>query len=99
MESNIGINCTSKNCLLIHPSELFMIYSVGSLIVIKSIDGSKDQYLSGHQAMIHCLAISSQGNLLASGEQHEANALDTLAALIVWDFNSREILYRVRFHK
>ena len=77
-----------------------MIYSVGSLLVVKSVDGSKDRFLRGHTCRINYLSISKQGNLMASGEVHEiTQGKDECAALIVWDFNSFEILYRVRFHK
>lgn len=58
MEGNIGINCTQKNCLAIHPSELFMIYSVGSLIVIKSVDDQKDKYLRGHISRVNFITVS-----------------------------------------
>jgi len=48
IETNIGVNCHSKNCLVIHPSEMYMIYAVGSMIVVKSVDGQPDRYRRGH---------------------------------------------------
>lgn len=57
--------------MVIHPSELFMIYSVGSLLVVKSVDGSKDKYLRGHNCRINYLTLSKYGNLMASAEVHE----------------------------
>jgi len=71
LEANIGLNCATKNCLAIHPSELYMVYALGSLLVVKSVDGSKDAYLEGHTARIHCVTISQKGNLIASGEAHD----------------------------
>ena len=65
---NIGINCNRKNLLQIHPNEMHMIYSIGSLLVVRSVDGSKDRYLDGHQSEICCITISKQGNRIASGE-------------------------------
>lgn len=44
-----------------------------------------------------CLAVSKSGKLLASGEQLRDAGFQ--AALIVWDFFSHEMLYRVKFHK
>lgn len=75
-----------------------MIYTAGAIVVIKSVEGLKDQYLRGHTAVINCLAVSKKGNLVASGERRELNS-NELGALIVWNFYSLEILYRVRFHK
>ena len=71
LEANIGINCISKNCLLIHPSETYMIFAVGSMVVVRSVNDDKDRFLRGHTALVHCLAVSSRGNLLASGEVHD----------------------------
>lgn len=98
LESNIGLNCISKNCLLIHPSETFMIFALGSMVVIKSVNDEKDKYLRGHSAIVNCLAVSKRGNLIASGEAHHYSSEET-ASLIVWDFQNQQILYRVRYHK
>lgn len=87
LEANIGINCSTKNCLEIHPSELYMIYAVGSLVVIKSVDGEKDKFLKGHAAKVNYITCSRQGNLICSGEAHDLRSSES-AALIVWDFNS-----------
>lgn len=98
VEANVGINCHSKNCMVIHPSEMYMIYAAGSLLVVKSVDDSKDKYLKGHNGKIHCIQVSTHGELMASGEVHDQRS-DDAAALIVWDFASLEIMYRVRYHK
>jgi len=45
VEGNIGINCRTNNCMVIHPSELHMIYAVGSLLVVKSVESENDKYL------------------------------------------------------
>jgi hypothetical protein len=58
VEGNIGLNSNSKNCLAIHPSELYMIYSIGSLIVVKSVDDQKDKYLKGHNARVNFITVS-----------------------------------------
>lgn len=75
-----------------------MIYAVGSLVVIKSVDGDKDKFLKGHGSRVSYITCSKQGNLLATGESHDLRSTEA-AALIVWDFNSLVIMYRVRFHK
>lgn len=75
-----------------------MLYAVGSMLVIKSVDGSKDKYLRGHNSRIVFITVSKQGNLLASAECQDIRSEEN-AALIVWDFNTLEILYRVKYHK
>ena len=71
IEANIGFNCHSKNLLVIHPSEMFMLYAVGSLVVVKSVGDQKDRFLRGHSARVHYLTVSRAGNLVASGEELE----------------------------
>jgi WD40 repeat protein len=84
--------------MIIHPSELHMIYAVGSLLCVKSVDQDKDRYLYGHSSRINYITVSKHGNLLGSGETQDIRS-EEQAALIVWDFNSYEILYRVKYHK
>ena len=98
VQSNIGINCRKPNCMTIHPSEMHMIYAVGCMLVVKSVDSETDRYLPGHYSIITTVTCSYDGNLLASGEAYDHESEQT-AALIVWDFKSLEILYRVRYHK
>ena len=87
LEANIGLNCISKNCLLIHPSETYMIFALGSMVVVRSVADEKDRFMRGHAAIVNCLAVSSRGNLIASGEAHDYGSEES-AALIVWDFNN-----------
>ena len=75
-----------------------MIYAVGALVVVKSVDESKDKFLRGHTSSVTCIAVSGRGSMIASGETHGANS-EECAALIIWDFASLDIMYRVRFHK
>jgi WD40 repeat protein len=98
IEGNIGINCRSSNCMVIHPSELHMVFAVGSLIVVKSVEHERDRYLYGHTARVNYITISNNGNLMGSAETQDIRTAEQ-AALIVWDFNSLEILYRVKYHK
>ena len=83
--------------MAIHPSEMHMLYGVGSMLVIKSVD-SEDRYMSGHSSIINYITVSNSGNLVATGESFDPSSEES-AALIVWDFNTLEILYRVRYHK
>jgi hypothetical protein len=85
IQSNIGINCRKNNCMVIHPSEMHMIYAVGALLVVKSVESEQDKFLKGHYANITCVACSVNGTLIASGETHDPLSEES-AALIVWDF-------------
>lgn len=98
LETNIGLNTKTYSCMAIHPSEMHMFYAVGSLLVVKSVDYETDRYLPGHQTIINYITVSNSGNLVASGESFE-QGYEESAALIVWDFNQMEILYRVKYHK
>jgi hypothetical protein len=48
-----------------------MIYSIGSLLVVKSVDEQKDKYLKGHSAKVSFITVSQKGNLIASGEVYD----------------------------
>ena len=98
IEANIGLNCRTKKCICIHPSELYMIYAVGALVVVKSVDDQKDKFLKGHTSSVSVLTVSKGGSLIASGETHDLQSQES-GALIIWDFATLDILYRVRFHK
>jgi WD40 repeat protein len=82
--------------MAIHPSDMHFIWAQGRLIVIKSIGNDKNTYLKGHDGRITVIQCSRRGNLLASGE---VMGPGFQVAIIVWDFNSLEMLYRVRYHK
>jgi len=75
-----------------------MIYAVGAMVVVKSVDDSKDKYMKGHTSSVTCISVSRRGSMIASGETYDLNS-EECAALIIWDFASLEIMYRVRFHK
>jgi WD40 repeat protein len=82
--------------MVIHPSDMHFIWAIGKLLVIKSIGKEKNTYLKGHDGGITTITCSKKGNLLASGESMGPGFM---VALIIWDFNTLEMLYRVRYHK
>ena len=81
--------------MVIHPSDMHFIWAQGRTVVIKSIDTEQNTYLKGHEGRICQIAISKTGALLATGEQMGP---ETVSAVIVWDFDQRDMLYRVRYH-
>jgi len=80
---------------VIHPSDMHFIWAVGRTIVIKSIEREQNTYLKGHEGRICQIAISKSGALLATGELMGAGQV---SAVIVWDFEAKDMLYRVRYH-
>ena len=98
LKSLIGQQQRHKDCYLVHPSEDFIVFSLGSLIVVKSLlDLNQVSYLKGHEGQICVVTISKSGRLLGSGEQVADAGFQ--AALIIWDFYTKDMLYRVKFHK
>ena len=75
--------------------DMHFIWAQGRTVVIKSIDTEQNTYLKGHEGRICQIAISKTGALLATGEQMGP---ETVSAVIVWDFDQRDMLYRVRYH-
>ena len=81
--------------MVVHPSDMHFIWAIGRTVVIKSIESDQNTYLKGHEGRICQIAISKSGALLATGEQMGKGVI---SAVIVWDFEQRDMLYRVRYH-
>ena len=64
--------------------------------MIKSIGYDTNTYLKGHEGHIYTITCSKKGDFVATGELLDSNAQ---ACLIVWDFQARERLFRVRYHR
>lgn len=95
ISASIGFNFTYKECLVVHPSDMHLIWAIGRTLVIKSINSEQNTYLKGHEGRITQIAMSKSGSLIATGEQMAAGLQ---SAIIVWDFENRDMLYRVRYH-
>ena len=96
IDASIGFNKLGTQCLTVHPSDMHILWATGSTIVIKSIDRPTNRYLKGHEGPIVGICCSPDGKLMATGEQQYPGAQ---AALIVWDFDTFEMVFRVRYHK
>jgi len=66
--SSIGFNRSSNYSLVIHPSDMHVLWAQGRLLVIKSIGKTQNKYLQGHEGEICSIAVSKSGNLVATGE-------------------------------
>ena len=57
-----------KGGLILHPSDTHIIYPLGSSIVVKNVEADEQVILHGHNDRVTCMAITSDGNTLASGQ-------------------------------
>lgn len=93
LEHAMGYNGTVPNSTIIHPNLKNYIYIAGSVIVVAEMnDASKQLFLRGHDDEVTSIALSHNGDILASGQK--GNNSD----IIVWDFNSGKIMYKLSEH-
>jgi cilia- and flagella-associated protein 52 len=57
-----------RDSLHYSPCGRYLVYPLGSLIVIKHIKSEKEAFLDGHNSEISCLRISHDGSSIASGQ-------------------------------
>ena len=103
LEGVIGFSGTIKHSLILHPDDTHIIYPLGSTIVIKNVEDTNDQtFLQGHTDRVMCIAITRDGNTLASGQ---ITHMGYLAEILLWDTEglsdgrAPELLHRLRLHK
>jgi hypothetical protein len=66
----IGQQQRHKDCFVVHPSEDYVVYAMGSVVVVKSlVDLTHVQYLKGHEGQVCVITVSKSGKLLGTGEQ------------------------------
>jgi len=105
LEGVIGFSGKIKQALILHPNDQHIIYPLGSTIVIKNVENTDDQvYLQGHTDRVTCMAITRDGNTLASGQ---ITHMGYLAEIILWDISGLhkevpsppELIVRLKLHK
>jgi hypothetical protein len=72
---------------LLHPGDKHVIYPLGSTIIVKSLADGSQIFLQkdGHTDIVTCLALSSSGKFLASGQR---TLQGSLAPIIIWDMET-----------
>ncbi|ETV99097.1 hypothetical protein H310_08519 [Aphanomyces invadans] len=92
LEHAIGFSGISAG-LHYHPNGQDYVYPAGGCIVIASLSDPHNQvFLRGHDANITCLTMSPTGRYLASGQA------GSNADILVWDYASRQLLFRLSEH-
>lgn len=70
------------NSLHYTPCGRYMVYPLGSLVVVKNVRTDKEAFLDGHSNDVSCLKISRDGRTAASGQ---INNMGVKADVLVWD--------------
>jgi len=90
----IGWNPKVRGGLIRHPDQKNYIRPSGSTVVVTSMTNPTQQtFLEGHLGAISALTASSQGKMVASGEEGDSSDV------CVWDYESRQLQYRLKEHK
>lgn len=82
----IGFNGKFSNSLIYTSDRNFLIYSLGSTIVVKNLKLNTQAFLHGHSDTISCIELSHDETKLASGERSETRSKKV--SIIVWDLVS-----------
>lgn len=77
----------------VHPSGDYIVYALGGNVVVASLrDAHHQHFLRGHDDHVSCVSLSKSGRYIVSG-QHGENS-----DVLIWDFDSRQIMYRLQEH-
>ncbi|KAM7333612.1 hypothetical protein ACRRTK_006932 [Alexandromys fortis] len=68
LEAVIGFNGHVPNGLKCHPDQEHLIYPLGCTVLIQAINTNEQKFLHGHGNNVSCVAISKEGDYIASGQ-------------------------------
>jgi WD40 repeat protein len=57
-----------RNALSYTPCGKYIVYPLGSFVVIKNVRTGKESFFDGHTKEVSCIAISKDGSRLVSGQ-------------------------------
>lgn len=84
IKSTIGFNGKVSRALHISPCGKYIVYPLGSFVVLKNLVTDKIAFLDGHNNEISCIAVSHDGTRAASGQTH---LMGVKADVLVWDLS------------
>ena len=70
IKSVIGFSGKVKSSLHYTPDGRYILFPLGSFVVLKNLATDKEAFLDGHTDLISCLSISSDGSKAASGQKN-----------------------------
>ena len=93
LEHGMGYNGLRPNTLILHPNLIDYLYIAGGVIILAEMnDPNKQKILRGHDDVVTCIALSHNGDLLASGQRGENSDI------FVWDYKTGNIIYTLSEH-
>jgi len=94
LKHSIGWNPSIKGGLIQHPDQRNYIVASGATVVVTNLKNPTQQvFLEGHAGTVLSLTASSQGTLVASGEDGENSDV------CVWDYATKQLKYRLMKHR
>ncbi|OMJ75837.1 hypothetical protein SteCoe_24939 [Stentor coeruleus] len=92
----IGFTGQVPQGLILHPDNEHLIYPLGSTIVVRHVVSRAQSFLRGHDQRVSCITVSRSGHILASGQQTH---MGFQAEIIIWNFQTKSPLHRMKLHK
>lgn len=89
IKSVIGFNGKVARSLHYTPCGKYIVFPLGSFIVIKNLVTEKEAFIDGHSNNISCLTISQDGSKMASGQ---INITGVKADIIMWDLDLAKLM-------
>ena len=87
LEAVIGFEGNIKNglCYVKRDSIDYLVYALGSTIVVKNINANTQSFCQGHSNKVSCITVSNDGSMIASGQQ---NYTGFKADVIIWSLDA-----------
>jgi WD40 repeat protein len=64
----IGFSGAVPNALKHIPNSDYVIYPLGSMLILKDQNTNAQHFLQGHTNLVTCLSVSKSGKFIASGQ-------------------------------
>eukprot|EP01062_Namystynia_karyoxenos_P066086 TRINITY_DN60109_c0_g1_i1.p1 TRINITY_DN60109_c0_g1~~TRINITY_DN60109_c0_g1_i1.p1 ORF type:complete len:710 (+),score=246.29 TRINITY_DN60109_c0_g1_i1:106-2235(+) len=97
----LGLNGASAGCAAYHPTAdpPAVVYGVGCLVVVRALDDvHSQQLLRGHDAPVTSVAVSGNGQLIASGQAGSRSDKEAHGHIVLWDYASLQAVFHIRGH-
>ena len=93
LDHAIGFSGRVDNSVFLHPNSKEYVLIAGCSVVTGDLNDPHSQhFLTAHDDLITCVAISNQGHLIASGQKGDNSDV------VLWDYNSKRAIFRLSEH-
>ncbi|CAB3362025.1 Hypothetical predicted protein [Cloeon dipterum] len=93
----VGFEGAVPGGLVVHPRGQHIIYPIGAKLVIQNWSSGEQTLLEGHTSSISAVAVSPNGQYLASGQKLCPPQLK--ATVILWTFESKACINKYEVHR